>query len=97
MSLPRLDWKETKRVSMDQQVLVRMSPGKIHTSPGAPFVSVLISHPSVSGRFKGTGNTLMQAAAEAHRRLWDAGVLLHGPDWPDVEGENPSREAEIIV
>jgi hypothetical protein len=96
MSLPRLDWKKTNRISLDQQILVRMSPGKITETMGAPLVSILVSHPDTDKRIKGTGNSLMQAVMDVHTGLWNAGVRLHGPHWPEVAGANPSREAEII-
>ena len=75
LALDRLDWKTCSRRQCNEQVLIRLIPGKLHECSGAPMVEVLVSHPAVPGkRFKGTGNSLYEAVDQVHRELWRAGV-----------------------
>jgi hypothetical protein len=90
MALPRIDWKERGVRASNQQVLIRLLPGKLGATSGAPGVEVLLSHPDTPKRVKGTGNSLMEAATRAHEELWAEGVRIYGPGWAPSAGKGPT-------
>ena len=71
LDLPRLDYKEE---STDQQIIIRVCPGKLHETSGAPLVHVSCKHPKLAKRIRGSGNSLCHAVGVMQSKLWRQGI-----------------------
>jgi|SRR5580658_6180705 len=60
----------------ENQIRIRVCPGKLYTNKGAPMIKITARHPQSKKRFLGTGNSLRQAADRLHGEFWRAGIQL---------------------
>lgn len=76
LALPRLDWRKHGFRKTDQQVMIRICPGRLGALSGAPLIHVHVSFPGLKARIRGTGNNLYHAVERIHHYLWEKGIHL---------------------
>jgi hypothetical protein len=86
MALERFDWQTVENPRGphgEAQVTIKMHPGAYGANAGAPFVTVLVSHPArADKRYRGSGNSLAEAVNDVAADLWRDGVKLSFPQLP---------------
>lgn len=88
LALPRLDYKTHSWQQQKNQIVVRMCPGTLAASQGAPMVYLSISYPGLKKRIITSGNSLYDAAHKAHQDLWN----YHSIHLPFLHEFDPTRQ-----
>lgn len=68
--IPRLDYKTHSWEQQRNQIIVRLIPGTLAASSGAPMIYVSIAYPGVKKRIVTSGNSLYDAVHKAQANLW---------------------------
>ena len=81
LNLRRLDYKKVGFKRCDNQIIVRILPGKLEANQGAPGFKVSIALPYMDKRVVESGTSLFMAVDRLHRALWHKGIRLPGVNW----------------